>query len=87
MPLLIALAVLAGLLVWRLWARDRAQAEMSARLDPLWHRLLRRKPCRWQLRDGRGALKEFRCAHCGVTAYSRTDRGPQECKRALRSSL
>lgn len=87
MPFLIALLVLAALVVWRLWARDRAQAELSNRLDPVWYRVFRRTKCRWQLVNGRTAMKEFRCETCGVTAYSRSDRGPTECKRQLRSSL
>lgn len=87
MPLLIAALVLAALVVWRLWARDRTQAELATRLDPIWRRLFRRKTCRWQLVRDRSSLKEFRCETCGVTAYSRADRGPTECKRQLRSSL
>ncbi len=47
----------------------------------------RGRQCRWQLIDDRRALKEFRCESCGVTAYSQSARGPQECKRNLRSSL
>ena len=87
MPFMIGLLVIAALLVWRLWARDRAEAELSSRLDPLWRRIFRRKSCRWRLVNDRSALREFRCETCGVTAYSRSDRGPVECKRQLRSSL
>ncbi|MFD1795221.1 hypothetical protein FQV27_13900 [Paracoccus aurantiacus] len=87
MPLMIGLLLIAALLVWQLWGRDRTQAELSNRLDPFWYRIFRRKKCRWHVIDDRRTLKEFRCETCGVTAYSRSDRGPVECKRQLRSTL
>ena len=87
MPILIAAAAIILLTLWRLWARDRAQVEIGRRMDPLFHRLFRRRPCRWQLLDGRSALSEFRCETCGVTAYSRSARGPAECKRELRNRV
>lgn len=87
MPILIAVLTVAAFVIWRLWARDRAQSEISSRLDPIYYRLFRRKKCKWALMDGRRSLNEFHCENCGVTAYSRSDNGPVECKRALRTSL
>lgn len=88
MPLLILVLVLAGLMLWRLWARDRAQAELGRHLDPLANRLFRRRRCRWRPEGPvRGSLRPFRCETCGVTAYSQNPKGPAECKRGLRSAL
>ncbi len=87
MPILIAVLMIAALVVWRLWARDRAQAELGSRLDPLANRLLRRRKCKWVAQDSRHSLREFRCDTCGVTAYSRSPNGPVECKRQLRNHL
>ncbi|MBA4491104.1 hypothetical protein [Paracoccus sp. S1E-3] len=87
MPFMLGLLIVAALLIWRLWARDRAEAELGTRLDPLWRRIFRRRKCCWQLVNDRSALREFRRTTCGVTAYSRSDVGPVECKRQLRSSL
>ncbi|MFV0385230.1 hypothetical protein [Paracoccus sp. (in: a-proteobacteria)] len=87
MPLLIAVLTIAALVVWRLWARDRAQAQLQTRLDPFYHRLFNRRKCRWTALGGRHGLQEFRCGHCGVTAYSREANGPRECKKQLRNRL
>lgn len=88
MPFLILLATLAALVLWRLWARDRAQSELGRRLDPLANRLFRRRPCRWRADGaGRGNLRSFRCETCGITAYSQDAKGPRECKRNLRGGL
>jgi hypothetical protein len=88
MPFIIIGLMVIGLIVWQLWGRDRAQGELSTRLDPLANRVLRRKPCRWRPSGGTSeSLREFRCEHCGVTAYSASAKGPTECKRSLTGGL
>lgn len=83
MPILILLATVLALILWRLWARDRVENEMGRRLDPLFYRLFRRRKCRWHHIGHRASLGEFRCQTCGVTAYSNSSAGPTECKRGL----
>lgn len=81
---LVALLAIAGFIWWS-WGRKRAGDEVSYRLDKL---LFRRKPCKWQpTGNGKGALNEFRCDTCGVSAYSRSPKGPVDCKRNLRGGL
>ncbi|MBS8227667.1 hypothetical protein [Vannielia litorea] len=87
MPAILTALAVIGLFVWWNWGRARARSELSSRLDPLANRVLRRRKCRWRPTGGSGALKEFRCESCGVTAYSQRSAGPAECKRNLRSSL
>jgi hypothetical protein len=88
MPFLILGLTLAALIVWRLWARDRLQGELSTRLDPLANRLFRSRPCRWHPTGAATeSLREFRCDSCGVTAYSMDARGPNECKSSLKGGL
>ncbi len=84
MPFILAAVVIGALIIWRLWARDRVQGEIGRKLDPLAMRLFRRRKCRWvQQGIARGALTEFHCTACGVTAYSQSSGGPRECKRGL----
>jgi hypothetical protein len=46
-----------------------------------------RKACKWQpMGEARGRLREFRCATCGVTAYSMNAEGPELCKRDVADS-
>ncbi|MBY6050053.1 hypothetical protein KUV47_18920 [Vannielia litorea] len=87
MPIVISALVVIGLFIWWNWGRNRARAELSNRLDPLANRVFRRRKCRWSPVGGSGALKEFRCETCGVTAYSQSARGPAECKKGLRGGL
>jgi hypothetical protein len=88
MPILIGLVLIVALFVWANWGRDRVSGELGTRLDPLWRRLVRRKPCKW-IAEANSAenLRAFRCATCGVTAYSAAANGPRECKRGLGGGL
>jgi hypothetical protein len=51
-------------------------------------RLLRkrrgRKACRWRKDGTRAGMTRWRCAVCGVDAFSKGRRSPKECKRALK---
>lgn len=88
MPFLIVAALVVLWFVWANWGRDKAGAELGRTLDPAWRRLVRRRKCRWQATGaGGGALSEFRCETCGVTAYSGSAKGPKECKRGLGGGL
>ena len=82
--LLLVLLTAAGFIWWSWDRRRRAGDEESFGPDSLF----RRKPCKWQpTGDGKGALLEFRCETCGVSAYSRTGKGPVDCKQNLRGRL
>ena len=84
MPVVLAILLAVAGFVWWSWGRRRAGNEVAFRLD----KLFRRKPCKWRpTGDGKGALQEFRCETCGVSAYSRTSRGPVDCKRNIRGGL
>ncbi|MEP3345215.1 MAG: hypothetical protein ABJN34_10225 [Litoreibacter sp.] len=84
MPIVLAILLAVAGFVWWSWGRRRAGDEVAFRLD----KLFRRKPCRWNgTGDAKGALLEYRCATCGVAAYSRTGKGPNDCKRNLRGGL
>lgn len=88
MPFLIAAAFVILWFVWANWGRDRADAELGRTLDPVWRRIARRRTCLWQPTGaGGGALREFRCKACNVTAYSASAKGPTECKRGLGGGL
>jgi hypothetical protein len=88
MPVLILIAMGAAFVLWRLRARNRVEGALGQTLDPLVARLFRRAKCRWAATGaGEGALQEFRCATCGVTAYSQSATGPRECKRGLAGGL
>jgi hypothetical protein len=88
MPVLIGLALLVALFIWANWGRDKVQGELGNRLDPIWSRLFRKRPCRWAAAGTSGEnLHEFRCQSCGVTAYSASAQGPKECKRGLGGGL
>ncbi|MEZ5776729.1 MAG: hypothetical protein R3E44_00055 [Paracoccaceae bacterium] len=88
MPILIIVALIVAGILWRLWARDRVQGELGARLDPLANRMFRRRQCQWKhVGRGHGALEEYRCESCSVTAYSQGGKPPRECKRSLRGGL
>lgn len=44
----------------------------------------RTKACKWSATgEGQGRLKQYRCATCGVTAYSGTGKPPAQCKKNL----
>lgn len=88
MPILITLGLVALYFVWAIWGRKTAQNEASARLDPLWSKLTKRKACKWSATgDSTGRFVEYRCSACGVSAMSHTGKPPQDCKRNLTSGL
>jgi len=44
----------------------------------------RGKDCNWQLTPGgHGALREYTCKTCGVTAYGHNGKPPSLCKRKI----
>jgi hypothetical protein len=44
--------------------------------------------CKWsKTGDSSGAFVEYRCASCGVAAFSRTDAAPKDCKKGLTGGL
>ena len=75
MAIAIALLVIGGLV---LWGRMRAGAAPVS---------MRRLPCKWARHaDGdKPGFAQWRCAKCGVEAYSLDTKGPQDCKRGLAS--
>ncbi|HRK43403.1 MAG TPA: hypothetical protein PLH11_10195 [Gemmobacter sp.] len=85
MPVLLLLFVAAGLLLW-LHLRGRSGlARSSGPIRSSGQSTMSGKSCEWQ-KQGRGAgLQAFQCKTCGQTAYSTHARGPQECKRDLKS--
>ncbi|SFR51081.1 hypothetical protein SAMN04488002_2707 [Litoreibacter janthinus] len=84
MPVVLAAVLAVAGFVWWSWGRRRAGDEVAFRLDSLF----RRKPCKWKATgDAKGALEDYQCAVCGVTAFSRTGQGPVDCKRSLRGGL
>jgi hypothetical protein len=88
MPVLIGFLLVAALVVWANWGRNRVAGELGNRLDPIWYRLIRKKRCRWVATGSSGEnLRQFHCETCGVTAYSASARGPKECKRGLTGGL
>ncbi len=92
MPVLIVIALLVVWFIWANWGRRKAQAELDTRLNPIWARMTRSKPCQWELvhadkRQKTGSLREFRCRTCKVTAYSTGNKGPVECKKGLGGGL
>jgi hypothetical protein len=88
MQILIAIALIVLWFVWANWGRDKASGELDRTLNPVWRRVMRRKKCRWTATGVSGeSLRAFRCQTCGVTAYSATSTGPQECKRGLSGRL
>ncbi|WP_298294210.1 hypothetical protein [uncultured Litoreibacter sp.] len=88
MPILITVGLVALYFVWAIWGRKTAQNEASARLDPLWSKITRRKACKWdKTGDANGRFVEYRCATCRVAAMSHSGKPPQDCKRNLSSGL
>jgi hypothetical protein len=88
MPFVIAIVLGAAFILWRIWARDRVEGAVGRRLDSWVARVFGRNRCRWAATGaGEGSLQEFRCATCGVTAYSQSPAGPRECKRGLKGGL
>ncbi len=44
--------------------------------------------CKWsKTGESSGAFVEYRCASCGVAAFSRTDAAPKDCKKGLTGGL
>ncbi len=79
MPVFLLLLAAAGLLLW-LHLRGRSGPAQSSGQNAA-----PGKSCHWQ-KQGRGAgLQAFHCKTCGQTAYSSHARGPQDCKRDLKS--
>ncbi|MBP0483701.1 hypothetical protein [Sagittula salina] len=77
MTVLLAILVIAALAFWS-W-RTRGGGMGAAGGQPK-----ARKACDWQpMGEPRGRLREFRCAACGVTAFSTNAEGPELCKRGL----
>ncbi|MFQ6546690.1 hypothetical protein AADZ90_001965 [Aestuariibius sp. 2305UL40-4] len=88
MPLVIATVSILAFAFWRLYLRDRARDEVAARADPVWRKLTTKRPCQWsETGSGRGAFREYHCATCRATAYSRTGKAPETCKRNVRGGL
>lgn len=47
-----------------------------------------KNPCKWSKTGERsGAFVEYRCAACGVSAFSRTDAAPKDCKKGLTGGM
>jgi len=88
MPFIILIITSAVLFIWYNWGRNRARSSLSQHLDPFFYRLFKKLPCQWvPVEKITGGLNQFRCQNCGVTAYSTSGKGPQECKRSLRGGL
>lgn len=81
--LILAAVVVAGLVLYQR-RQNLAKTDLNAKLNPMWERMANRNRCKWKAgKAGSGALREFTCQTCGVTAYSTAANGPQDCKRSL----
>jgi hypothetical protein len=70
-PVFLVLAVVAVWLVWKLQGP-------SGRFS------VARSRCRWSRSGGQsGVLVEYRCATCGVTAFSASGGAPKQCKKDI----
>ncbi len=79
LALVIALAVIG--FVWWAWGRQRAGNAVAGMLD----QVFRKRDCKWaKSGDQNGRFVEYRCAICGIAAYSTTGKAPTNCKRNLR---
>ncbi len=84
MPGLILAICVVAVLVWYQRRQTRAKADLNTSLNPMWERMAKTNRCKWKAgKAGSGALREFTCQTCGVTAYSTAANGPQDCKRNL----
>jgi hypothetical protein len=82
MPFLIAVALGIGAFVIWTWSRRGTGARASA------SRLFRKSDCKWRATgEVKTTLAEYRCAACGIAAYSRTGKAPTMCKKNLRGGL
>ena len=73
----VALIVLA----YAVWTFTRGGRSLPRAASP-------KNPCKWSKTGERsGAFVEYKCAACGVAAYSRTDAAPRDCKKGLTGGL
>ena len=81
MPIFITALIVLAYVAW-MYTRSRGGASLPKAAKPV------KNACKWdKTGDRSGAFVEYRCATCGVSAFSRTDAAPKDCKKGLTGGL
>ena len=81
MAIFVTALIIVGYAVW-IFSRKGGGGAMPKMAMP------KKKACKWaKTGDSSGAFVEYRCSACGVSAFSRNDAAPKDCKKGLTGGL